>query len=200
MPPEASVWVDVADFETALDRVQGHPEVQLTFDDGNVSDVEIALPLLLARDLTARFFVLAGRLEEEGFLAPDDIRELLRRGMQLGSHGLSHRDWRTLNDAELTRELTDARRDLETVAGGTLCEVSCPFGSYDRRVLRHIREAGYERVYTSDGGWAKESGWLQARNTLVNGQAAVTTERLLGARSSRDRLGSELRRTVKRWR
>jgi len=35
--------------------------VQLSFDDGNRSDVGIALPALLERELSATFFVVAGR-------------------------------------------------------------------------------------------------------------------------------------------
>jgi hypothetical protein len=37
---------------------------------------------------------------------------------------------------------------------------------YDRRQLGRLRKAGVTRVYTSDGGRAREFGWLQARNGL----------------------------------
>ena len=45
-PGEQAVWITVDQFERALDRIAGRDDVRLTFDDGNLSDVEIALPML----------------------------------------------------------------------------------------------------------------------------------------------------------
>ena len=42
------------------------PGVRISFDDGNASDIELALPRLEERGLRATFFVLAGRLDEPG--------------------------------------------------------------------------------------------------------------------------------------
>ena len=61
-PGEDQTWVSVAQFEQVLDAAVGRPDVRITFDDGNASDVEIGLPRLLERGLKAEFFVLAGLL------------------------------------------------------------------------------------------------------------------------------------------
>ena len=60
----------------------GRTDCRLTFDDGNASDVEHALPHLRRRDLTATFFVVAGRLGEPGFLNEADVRALTDAGME----------------------------------------------------------------------------------------------------------------------
>src|SRR5207342_3607508 len=99
-------------FDQVLDAVVGRPDVQLTFDDGNASDVEIALPSLLERGLSAEFFVLAGLLGEPGRLAADDVRELHGAGMRVGSHGWAHRDWRRIDPSLHAREFSDARQVL----------------------------------------------------------------------------------------
>src|SRR3954471_13664576 len=85
-PGEDRTWVTVEQFEQVLDAVVGRPDVRLTFDDGNASDVEIALPRLLERGLSAEFFVLTGLLGEPGRLAVDDARLLREAGMRVGSH------------------------------------------------------------------------------------------------------------------
>jgi peptidoglycan/xylan/chitin deacetylase (PgdA/CDA1 family) len=198
---EQPVWVDADDFEAALDRIVGHPNVRVTFDDGNDSDVDVALPALLARRLTATFFVVVQRIGEAGYLGREDLRELIREGMQIGSHGMAHCDWRTLDATALNNEVTLSRRELQAVAGGArVWEAACPFGSYDRRVVGHLRRAGYQRVFTSDGGWAKRGAWLQTRNTLRNGHAATTIESLLRGPSVSDRLIGPVRQLVKRSR
>lgn len=165
-PGEDERWVTVDQFERVLDAVTDREDVHLTFDDGNESDVEIALPRLVERGLTAEFFPLAGRLGQRGYLDRDGLRELARAGMEIGSHGWEPRDWRRLDDRHARRELTDAPKLLGDLCGRPVRRYSLPFGAYDRRVLARLRQAGATRVYTSDGGAAHQDGWLQARTEL----------------------------------
>ena len=67
-PGEENVWVAHDRFVALLDSVVGRDDVRITFDDGNASDVEHALPALVDRELDATFFVVAGRLGEPTFV------------------------------------------------------------------------------------------------------------------------------------
>jgi peptidoglycan/xylan/chitin deacetylase (PgdA/CDA1 family) len=165
-PDEDLTWVDVGRFERVLDAVAGRTDVVVTFDDGNASDVEIALPRLRERGITAEFFVLAGLLGRPGRLDADGVRELVRAGMRIGSHGWAHRDWRRVDAGEMTQELTGAHQVLAELAGEPVTRVAIPFGSYDRHVLGALRRHGVTRAYTSDGGRARPGDWLQARTSL----------------------------------
>ena len=197
---EKSYWVDPDELEAVLELVRGRSDVRVTFDDGNASDVELALPRLLERGVTGTFFVLAGRLDTPDYVDRAGVRALLDAGMRVGSHGSAHLDWRTLDESRLTREVVDSRRELEALVGGKVDEASCPFGSYDRRVLRRLRAAGYRRVFTSDDGWTHDGAWLQTRNTLLGGSAVATTVSLLEPTPRRQRLMQVLSQTAKRWR
>src|SRR5207245_8321113 len=84
-----------------------------------------------------------------------------------GSHGMRHRRWTRLGARDLHEELVGARDRLEQMARVAVREVACPFGSYDRRVLRALRDSSYERIYTSDEGPALAGSWIQPRNTIV---------------------------------
>lgn len=162
---ERKVWVPVDWFEAIVVALPASG-VQIAFDDGNASDVACALPALEKAGRTARFFVLAGRIGAPGFLDEDGISRLHAAGMTIGSHGLAHHDWRALPGEELERELVDSKLRLSELVGGRVDEAACPFGSYDRRVLRALREAGYRRVYTSDGGSTSTGAWLAARTSV----------------------------------
>ena len=59
-----------------------------------------------------------------------------------------------------------SRKTLEEICGGTVDLAACPFGSYDRRVLGALKNAGYRAVFTSDGGGSMENQWLRARTTI----------------------------------
>lgn len=197
-PGEAGYWITESLFLRVLDDVAGRSDVQLSFDDGNVSDVETALPALLDRGLTASFFVLAGRLEDAASLGPSDLLAVKAAGMTIGSHGWSHIPWRGLSDAEARRELVDARTAIQDAGGVTVTTAAMPLGRYDRRSLRQLRRAGYRTVYSSDRFPARAGSWLQARYSLT---AADTRETVLamtrarhGGREMRNLLASAAKR------
>ena len=197
---ERPYWIATEELESVLELIRGRSDVCVTFDDGNGSDLELALPRLLERGIAGTFFLPAGRIGSPGYVDQAGVRGLLAAGMRVGSHGFSHVDWRTLDESALTRELVDARRELEAIAEGAVDEASCPFGSYDRRVLTRLRAAGYRRAFTSDNGWARDGAWLQTRNTLRSGSAVETASVLLDIPPIRRWFVPGLRQTVKRWR
>ncbi|MER7127978.1 polysaccharide deacetylase family protein [Streptosporangium saharense] len=178
-PGEDQTWVSVEQFEQVLDAVVGREDVRITFDDGNASDLEIGLPRLLERGLTAEFFVLAGLLGEPGRLDESGVLELQAAGMRIGSHGWAHRDWRKLDAEQAVQEISEANRFLGSLVGGPVSRVAIPFGSYDRRVLSRLRRADVTRAYTSDGGRARPGSWLQARNSLRHDIDATWAPRVL---------------------
>ena len=176
---EEDYWLDCAQYEEILDVICRHPDVRITHDDGNDSDVEQVLPRLRQRDLTAAFFLIADRLDTPGSLSAAGARELVDAGMLVGSHGLHHRPWRSLGQAELESELVEAPRLLQSVVGYPVKTGSCPFGSYDRRVLAAARRTGYQHIYTVDRAPASNRDWLQARYTITASDSPAAVERLV---------------------
>ncbi|HWI74483.1 MAG TPA: polysaccharide deacetylase family protein [Baekduia sp.] len=197
---EAGVWVGTDAFTALLDAAVGRPDVRITFDDGNASDAEIALPALTVRGLTATFFVVAGRVGTPGFLDAPQIQELVAAGMRIGNHGMRHQPWRGLDDAGLTEELGIARRVLEDVVGAPVDEAACPFGSYDRRVLTTLRRTGYRHVYTSDRGTVAGDEWLQARNTITPDDTTAVLDAIAAPVAPVAALAGRAKLTLKRWR
>jgi peptidoglycan/xylan/chitin deacetylase (PgdA/CDA1 family) len=197
---EANVWVAQDLFSEVLDVVQGRDDVQITFDDGNCSDIAIALPMLLHRKLKAKFFVVADRTDRQGFLGKNELRELLAAGMEIGSHGMYHRPWRNLSEPEMRVEIDEARDLIEQSIGTSVTAVACPFGSYGRRALRRLRRSGFDRVYTSDRGWAKDSDWLRARNTIHRMDCAADVCQLLDGGGHRRPVAHRLKLALKKWR
>ena len=198
---EAAVWVTHDQFHRMLDTVEGRSDVRITFDDGNASDLEHALPALRKRGLEATFFVVAGRLGAPTFLDENGVRALADAGMGIGCHGMRHRPWRGLGERDLHEELVEAKRRLEEIVERPVTEAACPFGSYDRRVLRTLRGSGYGHVYTSDRGTARRSAFLQARNSVGPGDEPDLLERIAALDGAPHRaLPRRAKLAVKRWR
>lgn len=162
-PSESRVWISVQRFEQILDGISTLGDVMLTFDDGNETDVSIALPRLIERSLTASFFLLSDRIDTPGSVCRDGVLALIDAGMAIGVHGKAHRAWALLAYEELKRDITEGKHDLETLVGSPLNSAACPFGSYNRRVLSYLREQGMTSVYTSDAAICSRDAWQRAR-------------------------------------
>lgn len=184
-PGEAPYWLETAVFESILDRIAASPQREsfsLSFDDGNASDHDIALPRLLARGLTADFFVLSGRIGQPGSLSPGQVLALQAAGMRIGSHGIGHRDLRRLSDGDLADELETSRETLEGLCGRPVTALGIPFGSYDRRVLKAARRAGYTEAYSSDRGRSRPDRFLRPRSSLRQDMSATQIDVVLSGR------------------
>ena len=184
-PGEEPFWLTTEQFRHVLDRIAGHAErtaLAITFDDSNSSDLAVALPELLARGLSACFFILTGRLGHPGSLGAADLSELQASGMRIGSHGIDHADLTALSDERLAAELTQSKAALENICGATVDSFAIPFGRYNRAVLKSIRSAGYRAAFTSDGGIARNGRFLRPRRSVRGQMSAGEIEAVLSGR------------------
>lgn len=124
------------------------PEV--TFDDGHFSNFEYAMPILLSRGLTARFFITVGWTgKKPGYMGWRELRSLHESGQLIGAHGWSHTFLTHCAPKSLDVELGKAKSVLEDKLGTSITTMSLPGGRFNRPVLAACREAGYTQVYTS---------------------------------------------------
>lgn len=184
-PGEAPYWISKNLYASVLDQICALPDpskIRISFDDGNLSDLEIGLPLLLERGLRADFFVLTGRIGKPGSLDAPHILALQDMGMEIGSHGINHLKWSRLDPEALRTELLEARRTLEAICGKPVLSAAIPFGAYDAGVLRALRAAGYTSVYSSDGGRMDPRAFLRTRASVRAGMTEPETQGILAAK------------------
>jgi peptidoglycan/xylan/chitin deacetylase (PgdA/CDA1 family) len=128
--------------------------VLITFDDGYRDVFFQASPVLLRLGFRATAYVVSGRISagDPSFLTWSLLRALERRGIEIGSHTVAHRDLTSLPDAALLQDLRSSRLALERRLGHPVPWLAYPFGRNDARVRRQARRAGYLLAVTTQPG------------------------------------------------
>jgi peptidoglycan/xylan/chitin deacetylase (PgdA/CDA1 family) len=172
----------------------------VTFDDGCLSTLTEALPVLVKHRVKAIQFIVAARIggRNEWDLCKDDvptplmnesqIREWLAAGQEIGSHTMTHRNLRRVSAAEAHEEIFSSKRRLEDVFGLPIRHFAFPYGGWRAQEARDlVIEAGYESACITEFGVSSssEERWNLRRIT------PLTKRRLVG--KAWHRLGQKLR-------
>jgi peptidoglycan/xylan/chitin deacetylase (PgdA/CDA1 family) len=167
LPPEREVGADLYDvraddFKEQLDLITakglgvkkieeaGAGDVVITFDDGEANNFQHAMPLLKTHHVPAYFFVITKRVGRPGYMSMEELREMIRQGMIIGSHGMSHEILTNLKDTQISEELSASKKYLERNLGIVINDLSIPRGFCNDKVLGMAYEAGYKNVFISD--------------------------------------------------
>jgi peptidoglycan/xylan/chitin deacetylase (PgdA/CDA1 family) len=123
----------------------------MTFDDGRVSDYEIAFPLLVQAGFSGDFFINTATIGQPGYLTWAQMKEMHRSGMSFQSHGREHEDHSRLSRAELKHRLHQSKREIEDRLGSEVQFFAAPYGEWNRDVAEVARELGYRAICTTAG-------------------------------------------------
>jgi peptidoglycan/xylan/chitin deacetylase (PgdA/CDA1 family) len=130
--------------------------VALTFDDGPDAMTPMYLDALGRFGVRATFFFVG----ENAARAPGIVREVVRRGHEIGGHGWTHRPFDAMSRERLSEEL--ARTATVLPAGGKRPMVRPPHGALSPRALVHLAAAGYRVVL-----WSLDSDDCRTQDPLV---------------------------------
>lgn len=126
--------------------------VVLSFDDGDRSAAEVAMPMLAERGMAGEFCITTDWVGQPGRVDPSGVRALAEGGMGIASHGRTHRFLADMSAEELAGELTSSKLALEGWLGRPVDVLSLPGGRGGRREFRAARAAGYRYVLDSVPG------------------------------------------------
>jgi polysaccharide deacetylase family sporulation protein PdaB len=77
---------------------------------------------------------------------PNIVKEIVKSGFEIGSHGHRHLNYSTLNEDEIRREIVTARNIIKEETGITTHLIRMPNGDFDKRVLRIADELNYKVI------------------------------------------------------
>ncbi len=141
--------------------------VALTFDAGaNAAGVASIESTLRTKNVQATFF-LTGTWARS---FPAQANLIAAGGFAVGNHSMTHPDFTTLTDAQITAQVRNAQQAILTTNGADPRPLfRFPFGAVNSHVLGDVNKLGYVPVrWTVDSlGWEGTSGG-QSVQTVIN--------------------------------
>lgn len=145
--------------------------VTLSYDDGLFDDIRL-MELMDKYGAKGTFNVSSGLYRKEG-TQPDGgwprmtkteaFKEYKAHGVEIAVHGLVHRDFTRLTEAELNYEISADRANLEEQFGIIVRGAAYPYGSYSDAAVEALRKNGikYCRTVCCREDFGMPEDWLR---------------------------------------
>jgi len=157
------------DLQAVLDAIAGRCALPsrallVTFDDAYADLLGEAAPLLRERGIPAVVFAVSGLTgetntwdtgigaSEQHLLDAGGLREVAAQGIEVGSHGDTHRSLPGLGPEELKAEAEGSANRIEALGLPRPRVFAYPYGEHDAAAAAAIREAGYLAAFTVSPG------------------------------------------------
>ncbi len=128
-----------------------------------------------------------GPLPDDIMLTSQQVRELARRGVEIGGHTIAHTILTTLDDETASHEMLIGKQKLESLTGKPVTTFAYPNGrphrDYESRHVAMVRKLGFEVAVSTSHGVANAQSDIYQLPRFVPWGRSLT---MLGARMVRN--------------
>ena len=128
----------------------------ITFDDGYESVYQYALPVLIKYNIKVVIYVLSDFIGQintwEAYkiqrrfrhLSRQQIREMVKLGIEIGSHGKKHLYLPNLNEKKLHDEIMTSKTELSDITGEEIISYCYPYGVSNPEIEDVAKKCNYK--------------------------------------------------------
>ncbi len=161
----------------------------VTFDDGYLSNYEIAYPILKELEIPATIFVVtdtvgeiggAGKVNHSHFTW-EQAREMEASGLiEIQSHTAGHVKMSEQSRGEQIRQLRKSKYDIEKNLGHACDMIAYPFGDYTPDIKQVARDSGYKMQLLVDDKTSEEDYMVNVPSEGVENITRMTIAGSMG--------------------
>ena len=159
--------------------------ILLTLDDGYANSWTIGGPILKKYGFSAVYFITTDMIGTgSAWLSSEQLVEIRSQGFEVGSHSRSHVNLAKPKKGESPQdyhsrtmdELQASREKLEKILGEKVLAIAYPYGAYNRKIEKWVKDAGYALAFSvSKGHSTQASETLRLRRNLLMGHPSIET-------------------------
>lgn len=170
-------WLQTDDYSLSDYSPEGFDRalLTLTFDDGYEGNAYTALPILDQYNLPSTHCYLT---EYPTQAKVDSIMAFVNSGHEICSHTVSHPYSTQLSIAELTYELTESKRYLESVTGLPVQNFVTPYGDHNQTVINEVKKY-YKSHRSVEAGYNSKDNFDRYNIKVQNVLDTTTTEEVM---------------------
>ena len=151
------------------DSILKSPKVIFSFDDGYKDNFIKAFPVLKEFGYTAIFYIPhapigkqdmyprdimeSNHLEHNQIMDWQNVENMYKAGMEIGSHTLTHKDLTQMNDVQAKKEIIESKTKIEEKLGAPITSFCYPGGYFHEKHIDWVKEAGYLSACTTETGY-----------------------------------------------
>jgi len=177
---------------TFRDIIQGNlppKPVVITFDDGYASVFESAYPILQEYQFTAVIFLITDYFGKNNswdanlagitftHLDKQQAATLSLSGMELGSHGATHRALNFLSQKEIESELQKSQQAISKISNQPVISLAYPFGMQNQKIQEIALRQGYQVGCINLWGKSEQNNPMSLKRIPVYGTDSLTSFR-----------------------
>jgi peptidoglycan/xylan/chitin deacetylase (PgdA/CDA1 family) len=155
---------------------QGLPEkpVMLSFDDADLSQFDVAKPVLDQYGFKAAFFIMTVVLNKPGYMKREHIRQLSDEGHVIGSHTWDHMNVKKLTEQDWAIQIDKPSRQLSEITGKPVEYFAYPFGLWDAAAASGIKGRGFKGAFQLSAKRDSTQPLYTIRRIIVPGEWSTT--------------------------
>ncbi|MCS7180396.1 MAG: polysaccharide deacetylase family protein [bacterium] len=128
----------------------------VTFDDGFYDNFLFGLPLFKKLNLKPVIFIIAKFIntekiweryknrERDRFLTWQEINEMIKENVEIGSHTLTHPHLINISEALAKEEIMDSKKFIEDKIGKEVKYFCYPYGEFNEKLIEIVKLSGYK--------------------------------------------------------
>jgi peptidoglycan/xylan/chitin deacetylase (PgdA/CDA1 family) len=153
----------------------------ITFDDGHRNYYTAAAPVLENLQMPAVMFLISNRMvangskspmwrekDDQDYLSWNEVRELMARGFEFGSHTCSHQKLSEISRDDAENELRDSKTAIQNHLETDNLPLAYPYGMTTDEIAARAAALGYSCAFTTATGFNnKTTNLFKLHRTLI---------------------------------
>lgn len=116
------------------------PMISIDFDDGSFGTYKYGVPIMSALGLKGTYYLNGSVLDTKNYMTTAQIKNLVKTGNEIGSHGYYHTDSVTIDPLTYAQQTLQNKTLLQKISSQKINSFAVPFGSYDDSIVNVVTQ------------------------------------------------------------